>query len=421
MSFNLRTELRDLRLYRESFEVQTGDEQYDPNMESTTCVAHDLDDLFEPDPSIEEAKDRSQIEIIDDAQLMIESIQHAKITLTPFEKIALKASLAQITTGKGKSLLSIESLQSDNFLVIAHEDLKEKAAALKKSAGDFIRKIWEAVVGSLRNVFGKNERLRKRARALLKVVEEKLPREPSPDFEWEGFKHAGAIRRDGVTGFEQIDDILEILKDMFESDTKGISDALVNASDSSEETLKGIYSRFNDLCRFIEKDASQLSRGSGTDKAIKFQDQDGNEGIVKAIYNISDRWAFSVRDVNINGETFTTPDISPYSLNTPKSLTVPSLGKEQAKSLILKALSVLDLNIKEDIRNSDKILRNAKLPKGNDDKFLAKAYKDLAEFVKKRNEMRYSTCNEVVSYLEVVLKASSAGTAEESSSGEESQ
>lgn len=420
MSFNLRTELRDLRLYRESFEVQVGDEQYDPNMESTTCVAHDLDDLFEPDPNVEVAKDRSQIEIIDDAQLMIESIQHAKINLTPFEKIALKASLAQITTGKGKSLLSIESLQSDNFLVIAHEDLKEKAAALKKSAGDFIRKIWEAVVNSLRNVFGKNERLRKRTRGLLNQLEEKLPREPGPDFEWEGFKHAGAIRREGVTGFQQINDILELLTDMFEENTKDISDALVNAKDSSEETLKGIYIRFQELCKFVEKDASLLGR-DGKNKEIKFEDQDGNEGTVKAIYNISDRWAFSVREVNINGETFTTPDISPYSLNAPKSLIVPSMGKESAKSLVLKTLAVLQLNIKEDIRNSDKILRSAKLPKDNDDKFLAKAYKDLADFVKNRNEMRYNTCNEIISYLELVLKASSTGSAEESSSGEESQ
>lgn len=419
MSFNLKTELRDLRLYRESFEVQAGDEQYDPNMESTTCVAHDLDDLFEPDPSIEEAKDRSQIEIIDDAQLMIESIQHAKINLTPFEKIALKASLAQITTGKRKPLLSIESLQSDNFLTLAHEDLREKATALKKSAGDFIRKIWEAVVKSLRNVFGKNERLRKRGRALLKLLEEKLPRETGPDFEWEGFKHSGAIRRDGVTSFQQIYDILEILEDMFESNTNDISDALVNAKDNSEETLKGIYGRFSELCRFIEKDASQLSRGSGTDKTIEFKDGDGNEGVVKALYNISDRWGFSVREVNIDGVFFTTPDISPYTLNAPMSLTVPSMGKEQAKGLLLKTLSVLQLNIREDIRNSDKILRNAKLPKDSNNKLLAAAYKDLANFVKNRNEMRYNTCNEVISYLEVVLKES-ANTSSEDPSGNKS-
>lgn len=410
---NLKTDLRSLKLHKESFEAQYGDENYDPNMESTTCVAHDVDDLFEPDVVGEEAQRQKDIEIIEDTNLVVESIRASKLKLTPFEKVALQVSLAQIKSFNDSKSLSRESADADNFLTLVHEDLKEKATNLKNAAGDFIRKIWEVVVNFLRNMFGRNERLRKRGRGLLKRFES-LPGEAGPDFEWEGFEYTGSIRRDGKTGTEEIYDIVELMSDIFEADTKDISEALSNVKDNDTDALKGVYGRFKDMCNFIVKDIETLKRQTKEDtKQIKYQDADGNEGIVVADFNISDRWSFGVREVNIDGAFFTTPVVSPNSMGRVENLIVPSMGKEFAKDICLKTLTLLDLNIKEDIRNSDKILRSAKLPKGNDDKFLTKAFKDLAEFVKNRNEMRYTTCSEIFSYLEVILKQATSTSSEE--------
>lgn len=146
MSFNLRAELRGLKLREES---------YDSSISARTDILENnltLQTLFQD-------INRSQVELdsINELIQATESASYSGQHLNSFETIALKLAISKVLNSK-QHLGSESNISSKTYVNLATESLKEKATTLKNKIVEFIKKIIDKIL-SLFTKRSKSEQL----------------------------------------------------------------------------------------------------------------------------------------------------------------------------------------------------------------------------------------------------------------------
>lgn len=401
MNSSIYEDLRKLKICKESFEEVTVEPGYEPDTISANELALQ-DNRNEATETVAETVDEAEdIELSEDLVEGLESISKSNTQLSRFEEASLRLTLNQLKSYKGPKAgnMAFEHIGDAQFLKLATEDLKEKIKNFKQKTGDFIKKIWEAVVKFIRNLVGQNERLIKKVETLIEYLK-KNPYDAGGELENKFDKYMFASNKQ--VNAEGLENCYDFLTEIYESITADIATAITDTEGKTPEDYRAaVIGEINNFIRLAIKDISVLNKDSKKEsdhppKERKVKDINGREGVTTVKYDLSDTWTITINDYDGIKE------ISIHKVNrgTGKH-SVNIISSEEAIKTLNVILSVLKRGSSDDQRTADKILRKAEKIEAlsSDTKTLA-AIKMIGAFVIGRQNARYQLSNSFVEYVQ---------------------